>query len=163
FTRPRHPSADMLGADLSFEQQEEAAGAVYSDAGVAAPAMQILQDHGLNYVRLRLWVDPPTGYSDLASDLAMAARRKAPGLGLYPDIRYSDFWADPQHEDTPAAWQGQPLDQLATTVHDYTRDVLAAFAAQGTPVDLVSIGNEIRNGFLWPVGQVDWSTDTGWD
>jgi arabinogalactan endo-1,4-beta-galactosidase len=41
--------------------------------------------------------------------------------------------------------------------------VIHAFAAQGTPVDMVSIGNEIRNGILWPVGQVDWTADTGWD
>ena len=27
----------------------------------------------------------------------------------------------------------------------------------------VSIGNEIRNCLLWPVGQVDWSTNSGWD
>jgi arabinogalactan endo-1,4-beta-galactosidase len=163
FARPQHPSVTLMGADLSFEQQEEAAGATYTDAGVAAPAMQILQNHGLNYVRLRLWVDPPPGYSNLASDLAMAQRIKAAGLGLYLDIHYSDFWADPQHQITPAAWQGQDLAQLSSTVEDYTRSVLQAFAAQGTPVDLVSIGNEIRNGFLWPVGQVDWTTDTGWD
>ena len=41
--------------------------------------------------------------------------------------------------------------------------MISAFAAQGTPVDMVSIGNEIRNGILWPVGQVDWTADTGWD
>ena len=41
--------------------------------------------------------------------------------------------------------------------------MITAFAAQGTPVDMVSIGNEIRNGILWPVGQVDWTADTGWD
>jgi arabinogalactan endo-1,4-beta-galactosidase len=29
-------------------------------------------------------------------------------------------------------------------------------------VDMVSIGNEIRNGILWPVGQVNWTADTGW-
>jgi arabinogalactan endo-1,4-beta-galactosidase len=28
---------------------------------------------------------------------------------------------------------------------------------------MVSIGNEIRNGILWPVGRVNWSADTGWD
>ena len=43
----------------------------------------------------------------------------------------------------------------------YTQQVISAFAAQGTPVDMVSIGNEIRNGILWPVGQVDWSTGAG--
>jgi arabinogalactan endo-1,4-beta-galactosidase len=118
---------------------------------------RILADHNANYVRLRLWVNPPPGYSDLANDLAFARRVKAAGMQLYLDIHYSDFWADPQHEDTPAAWQGQDLPTLARTVQGYTRDVIAAFAAQGTPVDMVSIGNEIRNGMLWPTGKLDGS------
>jgi arabinogalactan endo-1,4-beta-galactosidase len=150
------------GADLSFEPQEEAAGAHFTDSGVPGSALSILNAHGLNYVRLRLWVNPPAGYSDLASDLRMARRIKAAGDKLYLDIHYSDFWADPTHQDTPAAWQGQGLSQLATTVQNYTAQVIGAFAAQGTPVDMVSIGNEIRNGILWPVGEVDWSTNTGW-
>lgn len=151
------------GADLSFEQQEEAAGAQFTDNGVPGSPLQILNNHGLNYVRLRLWVDPPPGYSNLASDLRMARRIKAAGDKLYLDIHYSDFWADPQHQDIPAAWQGQDLAQLTDTVRQYTTQVMGAFAAQGTPVDMVSIGNEIRNGILWPVGQVNWSADTGWD
>src|SRR5215469_16036335 len=44
-----------------------------------------------------------------------------------------------------------------------TQQVISAFAQQNTPIDLVSIGNEIRNGILWPVGQVDPSTGTGYD
>jgi arabinogalactan endo-1,4-beta-galactosidase len=150
------------GADLSFEPQEEAAGARFTDDGVPGSALSILNRHGLNYVRLRLWVNPPTGYSDLASDLRMARRIEAAGDRLYLDIHYSDFWADPQHQDIPAAWQGQDLSQLSATVDSYTQQVIHAFAAQGTPVDMVSIGNEIRNGILWPVGQVNWTNDTGW-
>jgi arabinogalactan endo-1,4-beta-galactosidase len=150
------------GADLSFEPQEEAAGARFSDGGAPGTALSILNHHGVNYVRLRLWVDPPPGYSDLASDLKMAQRIKAAGDRLYLDIHYSDFWADPTHQDIPAAWKGQDLAQLTSTVQSYTRSVIHAFAAQGTPVDMVSIGNEIRNGILWPVGQVDWTNDTGW-
>jgi arabinogalactan endo-1,4-beta-galactosidase len=151
------------GADLSFERQEEAAGAHFTDAGAPGTPLSILTNHGLNYVRLRLWVNPPQGYSDLASDLAMARRIKAAGDKLYLDIHYSDFWADPQHQDIPAAWQGQDLAALTNTVQAYTSQVIKAFAKQGTPVDMVSIGNEIRNGILWPVGQVNWSADTGWD
>src|SRR5205823_1960133 len=48
------------------------------------------------------------------------------------------------------------------TVQTYTQQVIAAFAAQGTPVDMVSIGNEIRNGMLWPLGQIDWTANSGW-
>jgi arabinogalactan endo-1,4-beta-galactosidase len=151
------------GADLSFEPQEEAAGAHFTDAGAPGSPLSILDDHGLNYVRLRLWLNPPAGYSDLASDLRMAKRIAAAGDKLYLDIHYSDFWADPQHQNIPAAWQGQGLSQLTDTVRSYTASVIKAFADQGTPVDMVSIGNEIRNGILGPVGEVNWSTDTGWD
>jgi arabinogalactan endo-1,4-beta-galactosidase len=84
-------------------------------------------------------------------------------MKIYLDIMYSDFWADPQHQDIPAAWQGQDLSQLTATVRSYTQQVVSAFAKQGTPPGLVSIGNEIRNGMLWPVGQVDPDAGTGYD
>jgi arabinogalactan endo-1,4-beta-galactosidase len=156
-------TAMMLGADLSFTGQEVSAGTTFTDQGRAASPAQILRAHGANYVRMRLWVNPPAGYSDLASDLALARQVRAAGMKVYLDIHYSDFWADPQHQDTPVAWQGQDLPTLTNTVRSYTHDVLSAFARQGTPVDMVSIGNEIRNGMLWPTGQVDWTADTGWD
>ena len=151
------------GADLSFTPQELAAGARFTDRGVTGSPVSIIRQHGANYVRLRLWVNPPAGYSDLASDLAMARTVEAAGMKLYLDIMYSDFWADPQHQDVPAAWQGRDLQQLSATVRDYTHQVIAAFAAQRTPVDMVSIGNEIRNGILWPAGEVNPTANTGWD
>src|SRR5215470_4830126 len=152
-----------LGGDLSFTPQELAAGARFTERGRPGTPITIMRDNGANYVRMRLWVNPPPGYSNLASDLALARQVHQAGMRIYLDIMYSDFWADPQHQDIPAAWQGQDLTQLAATVQSYTRQVIAAFAQQDTPVDLVSIGNEIRNGMLWPVGQVDPSAGTGWD
>jgi arabinogalactan endo-1,4-beta-galactosidase len=151
-----------LGSDLSFTLLEEDAGTVYTDRGRARPVERIMTDHGSNYVRLRLWVNPPAGYPDLASDLEMARRFAHAGMKIYLDFHYSDFWADPQHEDTPSAWAGQDLPTLSKTVQTYTRRVIQAFAAQGTPVDLVSIGNEVRNGMLWPVGHLDGS-QAQWD
>src|SRR4051812_48631557 len=151
-----------LGSDLSFTALEEEAGTVYTDRGRARPVERIMVNHGSNYVRLRLWVNPPAGYPDLASDLEMARRFHAAGMKIYLDFHYSDFWADPQHEDTPSAWAGRDLPSLAKIVQTYTRRVVAAFGAQGTPVDLVSIGNEVRNGMLWPTGQLDGS-DKQWD
>jgi arabinogalactan endo-1,4-beta-galactosidase len=153
----------MLGADLSFTPQELASGTHFSDQGRVADPVQIMRAHNANYARLRLWVNPPAGYSDLATDLALARQVVAAGMKVYLDIHYSDFWADPQHQDTPAAWQGQDLTTLSATVRGYTHDVISAFARQGTPVGMVSIGNEIRNGMLWPTGQIDWTADTGWD
>src|SRR6266487_7021185 len=161
---PDPATANMrLGGDLSFTPQEEAAGAHFTDRGIASDPVTIMRNNGANFVRLRLWVNPPPGYSNLANDLTMARRITAAGMKLYLDIMYSDFWADPQHQDIPAAWQGQDLAQLTQTVQSYTQQVISAFATQGTPVDIVSIGNEIRNGILWPIGQVDPSTGAGYD
>jgi arabinogalactan endo-1,4-beta-galactosidase len=52
---------------------------------------------------------------------------------------------------------------MSRTLQTYTRRVIQAFAAQGTPVDLVSIGNEIRNGILWPTGQLSTWSDAEWN
>jgi arabinogalactan endo-1,4-beta-galactosidase len=144
-----------LGADLSFTPQELAAGATFSYQGQQASPVQILREAGGNYVRMRLWVNPPSGYNDLAVDLALARQVEAAGMKIYLDIHYSDFWADPTKQNVPAAWSGQDLTQLTATVESYTKQVISAFAAQGTPVDMVSIGNEIRNGILWPYGEIN--------
>ena len=152
-----------FGTDLSFTPQELAAGAAFSYNGRRGTPVTITREAGANYVRMRVWVDPPPGYSDLASDLALARQVHAAGMKIYLDIMYSDFWADPQHQDIPAAWAGQDLGQLTTTVQSYTQQSVAAFAKQGTPVDLVSIGNEIRNGILWPVGEINCTNCGGWD
>jgi Glycosyl hydrolase family 53 len=157
----RSSRSTIVGHDLSFAVQEAAAGAIYTDRGRAAPPERILADHGANWVRLRLWVDPPAGYSDLPSVLAMARRAKAAGMRLLLDPHYSDFWADPQKQPIPASWP-QDLPSLAAKVHDYTRDALNALAAQGTPARMLQLGNEIRNGILWPTGQLDGSADQ-WD
>jgi arabinogalactan endo-1,4-beta-galactosidase len=157
------PDDFAKGADLSFTLLEEDAGTVFTDRGRAKPVEKIFADHGANYVRLRLWLNPPAGYPDLLTDLEMARRFKAAGMKLYLDFHYSDFWADPQHQDTPSSWAGQDLATMSRTVQTYTRRVLQAFAAQGTPVDLVSIGNEIRNGILWPTGQLSTWSDAEWN
>ena len=152
-----------FGTDLSFTPQELAAGATFSYNGRRGTPVTITREAGANYVRMRVWVNPPPGYSDLASDLALARQVHAAGMKIYLDIMYSDFWADPQHQDIPAAWAGQDLGQLTATVRSYSQQVITAFAHQGTPVDLVSIGNEIRNGILWPVGEINCTDCGGWD
>jgi arabinogalactan endo-1,4-beta-galactosidase len=152
-----------LGSDLSFTPQELAAGAKFTYQGRQASPVTITHEAGANYVRMRLWVNPPAGYSNLAVDLALARQVRAAGMKIYLDIQYSDFWADPSKQNIPAAWAGQDLAQLTATVKSYTQQVISAFAQQGTPVDMVSIGNEIRNGILWPVGEINYTTNTGWD
>ncbi|GAA0564568.1 hypothetical protein GCM10010172_54960 [Paractinoplanes ferrugineus] len=144
----------VRGADLSFLPQLEEAGVQYRDfAGRVRPAERILAAQGANYLRLRVWVDPPDGYSDKARALALARRAKRAGLRILLDPHYSDFWADPSKQPIPASW---PTDQpgLLTKIRTYTRELVRDFARQGTPIDMIQIGNEITNGILWPVGQL---------
>jgi arabinogalactan endo-1,4-beta-galactosidase len=160
---PDAAAADLdLGADLSFTPQELAAGARFSYQGNPGSPVTIMRAAGANYVRMRLWVDPPPGYNDLATDLALARQVHAAGMKIFLDIQYSDFWADPTKQNIPAAWQGEDLGQLTATVRSYTQQVISAFAQQGTPVDMVSIGNEIRNGILWPAGEINCTGCGGW-
>ena len=148
----------MLGSDLSFTPQEVTAGATFTDNGVAGNPADITAHNGAGWARLRLWVNPPAGYNDLASDLAFAKTLKAAGLKLYLDIHYSDFWADPGKQCIPAGWP-TTLAGLTAKMRSYTQQVISAFAAQGTPVDMVSIGNEITNGMLWTTSEeTNWSS-----
>jgi arabinogalactan endo-1,4-beta-galactosidase len=48
-----------------------------------------------------------------------------------------------------------PFERLTQAVYDHTFDVLSALRAQGTPADLVQVGNEINGGMLWPDGRWD--------
>src|SRR5665647_2496627 len=154
----------VRGADLSFTLQEEAAGNSYTNLqGHRHPVEKILASAGANWARLRVWVDPPAGYSDLPAALRLAQRCRGAGLKVLLDLHYSDFWADPGKQATPAAWVGQDLTQLNETVRGYTRQVVDAFARQGTPIDMIQIGNEITNGMLWPLGQIYNDSREHWD
>ncbi|WP_433381924.1 glycoside hydrolase family 53 protein [Actinoplanes sp. CA-142083] len=144
----------IRGADLSFLPQLEEAGVRYRDlAGRVRPAEQILAHEGANYMRLRVWIDPPAGYSDRARALALARRAKKAGMKILLDPHYCDFWADPSKQPIPASWPTD-LAALKVKIKSYTRSLVRDFASQGTPVDLIQIGNEVTNGILWPTGQL---------
>ncbi|MET7401208.1 glycosyl hydrolase 53 family protein [Dactylosporangium sp. NPDC005572] len=159
---PTFAPGGIRGADISFTLQEEAAGARYRFRGRTDRIEHILRAAGATWVRLRVWTAPPPGYSDLGQALRLAARAKRAGLKVLLDLHYSDFWADPGHQNTPAAWAGQDLPALAATVRAYTADVVSAFARQGTPVDMIQTGNEVTAGMLWPVGQIYRPSGADW-
>jgi arabinogalactan endo-1,4-beta-galactosidase len=153
----------IRGADLSFLLQQEGEGQTYRDAGQPRPVEHILADHGASHVRCRLWVNPSPGTGDLASALTLARRVRAAGLRLAVALHYSDTWADPTSQSTPLAWRGQDLSELERTVREYTATVVRAFDAQGTAVNLLQVGNEVRNGMLWPTGRINPYAEGGWE
>ena len=153
---PGRSSLSILGADISSLKKSEDMGGVYKDLdGKEGDALQILKLHGLNFARLRVWVDPADGYHDKAEILEMALRLKSQDIQLLVDFHYSDDWADPGKQFKPAAWEGYDFEGLKEAVYDHTYDICNNLVAQGTPPDMVQVGNEINAGMLWPDGDYE--------
>jgi arabinogalactan endo-1,4-beta-galactosidase len=143
----------ILGADVSSLQRAQELGAEYFyDSGIPGDPLQILKDMGINYIRLRVWVDPVNGYNNKQKVVRFSETIKAKGLRLLVDLHYSDTWADPEHQGKPAAWAKHDFVQLQKDVFDHTRDVCASLKSAGLTPDMVQIGNEINPGMLLPDG-----------
>lgn len=159
--KPRE-TTKMLGADISFLPQLEDRERKFSDNGIEKDPIQIMKDHGFNYIRLRIFNDPArdSGYSpkkgfcDLEHTMQMAKRVKAAGMKFLLDFHYSDYWADPGKQYKPAAWRNLSFEELKKAMYDYSKQVIQALKDQGTTPDMVQIGNEINHGLVWPEGNV---------
>ena len=157
----------IRGVDVSMLSMLEDLGATYYDNNVAGDALEILQDHGANYVRLKLWVDPYDGNgnpygggtNDFETTLALAKRADALGMGILINFHLSDWWADPAKQIKPKAWSGLSYANLKTTVYNYMKDTLDDFAAEGIVPDMVQVGNEIPTGILHDDGKVGSGND----
>jgi arabinogalactan endo-1,4-beta-galactosidase len=154
----------IAGADISMLPAIEKAGGVYRQDGKPADAIQILRDHGCNMFRVRLFVKPSTDFTktygavqDLDYVRALAKRIKKAGGGFTLDIHYSDTWADPGKQFTPADWKSLDFDALKRQVGDYTTSVLKDLQTNDCLPDMVQVGNEITAGMLWPLGKVVYS------
>jgi len=160
---PKKVKDKILGADISFLPQLESRGMKFSDNGVPGDAIEIMKAHGFNYIRLRIFNEPanPKGYSpkqgfcDLEHTKQMAKRIKAAGMKFLLDFHYSDYWADPQQQNKPAAWVGEDFTALKKSLYDYTVNVMQQLKDQGTAPDMVQVGNEINHGIVWPEGEIN--------
>ena len=147
----------VKGADVSWLPEMEATGyTFYNAAGKAQDCLQILKDHGVNTIRLRVFVhpsdDPRSGHCSPDEMVTLAARAQKSGFRLLIDFHYSDSWADPKTQTKPAAWADHDFPQLLEDVYDHTFQVLKALSDHGITPEWVQIGNEITHGMLWPDG-----------
>jgi arabinogalactan endo-1,4-beta-galactosidase len=143
-----------VGADVSFLAQAEHDGVVFKDNGAATPGLQILRNHGYNWIRLRLFQTPSQLPNNLEYTITLAKDAKKLGFKFLLDYHYADDWADPGKQPIPKAWQGKSHKELVQTVFEYTRDTIAAFRDAGVLPDMVQVGNEITNGMMWPDGKL---------
>lgn len=147
----------LRGADISALGRIEQAGGVFRDGGAAGDAITILRGQGSNLFRLRLFVDPSGAdveVNDLAYTTTLAARIRASGAALLLDLHYSDTWADPGHQVTPAAWAALDSAGLEAAVEQYSADVISHLRQAGALPAIVQVGNEVDDGMLWPIGRL---------
>lgn len=153
-------NAQHAGGDVSLLTQYEKNGAYYYDVNGKriTNMLSYLKGQGWTLLRVRLFVDPSQASSDdkgqgviqnLDYVKALGARIKAAGFKLMLDFHYSDSWADPVKQFTPAAWVGQTDAELNTTIYNYTRDCLQQMVDAGATPDYIQTGNEISYGMLW--------------
>ncbi|MGN0221370.1 MAG: glycosyl hydrolase 53 family protein [Prevotella sp.] len=163
---PETPGEDLpadfksVGGDISLLPQYERHGAIYMDEnGVRLGNMlTYFSDNGWNTMRVRLFHNPANASDkdkddgvcqDLAYVTALGQRIKQAGLRFCLDFHYSDSWADPNKQYTPAAWAEMGDAQLQDAVYTYTQGVLEHLNAAGATPDFIQTGNEISYGMLW--------------
>lgn len=159
-TTAKAQTTDMArGADVSWCTEMEAAGRKFYNAeGTERELMTLMKEIGMTAIRLRVWVNPSQyGYGawcDKADVLVKALRAKNAGLDLMIDFHYSDFFADPDRQDTPVDWKDYSLEQIKAAVAAHTKDVLQALKDEGIEPKWVQVGNETRGGMIWNTGRV---------
>ncbi|WP_295649795.1 glycosyl hydrolase 53 family protein [uncultured Mucilaginibacter sp.] len=148
------PASFAKGADISWVTQMESAGyKFYNNSGAVEDCFQLMKDKGMNAIRLRVWVNPSDGWCNKADLLAKAIRANNLGMKIMIDFHYSDVWADPAHQTKPAAWVGQNIATLQTSVYNHTVDVLSTLKTNGITPVWVQVGNETNDGMLWEDGR----------
>ncbi len=152
----------IKGMDLSSLLEMERCGAKYYDHGEQKDILQIMKEHDVDTIRVRLWNDPKSpegepygaGSLDLATVIETGRRITQAGLGMLLNFHYSDFWVDPGKQFKPKAWGKYTVDELEQAVYDFTVQSLTAVLDAGVNVTMIQVGNELTNGLLWPEGQL---------
>ncbi|MEM8909054.1 MAG: glycosyl hydrolase 53 family protein [Bacteroidota bacterium] len=161
-----------FGADLSYVNELEDCGAVYTEDQVAKDPYVLFADHGCNLVRLRLWHSPVwyddlnngQRYSDLADVKKSISRAKQEQLQVLLDFHLTDNWADPSNQLVPQAWLPIVADTptLKDSLYNYIFSTLSELNNEGLLPELIQIGNETNKGILLsPEDNATWTLD--WD
>jgi arabinogalactan endo-1,4-beta-galactosidase len=142
---------DFISAvDISSYPEISGTSALFYDLhGSQKDFLSILKESGINTVRLRLWVNPAHEHSGFEEVKQFSQTLKAQGFKVWLTLHYSDTWADPGHQETPAQWQGISFDALKDSVYEYTQKVISEIQP-----DYVQTGNEINPGMLHPYGNI---------
>ena len=139
-----------FGADVSsLTLETRQSKAFYNKAGTKQALMPILQQQGVNSIRLRVLVSPKNSNHNTSYVKTLATTANKYGMGVMLDLRYSDWLGD---NTKPEAWKKYDMTKLLTVVKNHTTSVMKAIKAVAN-VRWVQIGNEVDNGLLLEDGR----------
>ena len=140
----------IKAADLSMLPLIESEGTIYyNNNTIPEDALLTLKKAGCNTIRIRLWHTPTVNQSGFNEVKALAQRVKNNGMKVWLSVHYSDTWADPGNQIKPSAWNSLTFTQLKAQFENYTATILNEIQP-----DILHIGNEINNGFIFPEGNL---------
>ena len=168
---PEPYDGPVVGGDISmltkYEAHQQMAASRYGittahyydiNGQVIDDVIAWTKQQGWNAARVRLFVNPENASAEhkgqgviqnLDTVKVLGARIKAAGMQFMLDFHYSDTWADPSKQFTPAEWADLDDEALTDKVYEYTRDCLIALKTAGATPDYIQTGNEISYGMLW--------------
>ena len=146
-----------FGLDVSFVKQREDNGEKYMDTySTEKPCLQIFRDHGYNWGRIMICNEPTSSRLPQNLQYVISAGQDLKKYGYYflLDYMFSNGWANPMVQPTPSAWKDLSHESRVEAVYEYIKVTMTALKKAGAMPDMVQIGNEIGNGFLWPDGRI---------
>ena len=144
----------IVGVDISWILENESRGATYWDDGEQKDIFEILADYGINFIRIRTFVNPCAsgGYArgsecwcDLEHTVEIGKRIKGADMGFLLDFHMSDTWASIGEQHVPSAWANDNDEQMRQHAYEYTKLNIQTLIDAGARPDMVQVGNEINS------------------
>jgi arabinogalactan endo-1,4-beta-galactosidase len=146
-----------FGLDVSFVKQREDNGEKYMDEdSIVKPSLQIFREHGYNWGRVMICNEPTSSRlpQNLKYVISAGQDLKKYGYWFLLDYMFSNGWANPMVQPTPSEWKALSHEERVKAVYQYIKETMTALKEAGAMPDMVQVGNEIGNGFLWPDGRI---------
>ena len=141
----------LQGMDMSFLPEVRNSNVVVKNrSGKIEDMLITASENGVNTIRLRLWKNPLSTTSGFTRVKQLSDEIHSFDLNVLLSVHYSDTWADPGNQETPAIWQNADYETLKDSVYDYTKRIIEEIQPE-----YIQIGNEINSGFLHPIGHID--------
>lgn len=155
FDRQAAEETFAFGADISMLTQQTDKGLKFYDRkGEKKDVISILNEEGMNCVRLGMLVNPSDGVCNLSYTRNLAKKAKNNDMNIMLCLHYTDNRADIGTQLKPAAWKNYDMDALERAIKTHTSTAVRAVKVSNDKLKWVQVGYQLDEGMLWPEGRL---------